>query len=500
MTNGREDTSPPGFLTLTPLPGLNVGKLPPITTSTFTARSPENTPLANRASTSANPDPVISPAFVEPNYEVLGSLLRDRRRQVYNEGLHTKLDYYSEEYDEERERDGAKTGTEEYDEERERDEAKTGMGAGLKGNLMAGGLRNREQEMVNPYSQPNASMTYGQPPGYLFLTPIDSTSCMTPFVRWIKDYPILDGLKMPSHVGSYDGKRDPDNYLHLFEDDTLQILGLHEEQRISSFVHGLKTRSLVEFLSTDLPTTYKGLMEKTYIWIEAKEFATNRTSIDHKEGFNSCADTKDNIIVNAKYPKQKVIIRKQLPTSFKRKLQDLLRSNTNAFAWNYADMTGNLRTIMVGGNPFNTEHKLNEYKHITPVKQKKRGLAPEQNKAACKEVDELMKAGILREVKDQTWVANPVMVKKSDRDWRMCVDFTDINKACLKDCYPLLEIDWNVESLLGFQLKCFLDAYKGYHQIQTSKGDEDKTTFFTRKGVFCYWKMPFGLKNARATY
>ncbi|GKF91278.1 reverse transcriptase domain-containing protein, partial [Tanacetum coccineum] len=94
----------------------------------------------------------------------------------------------------------------------------------------------------------------------------------------------------------------------------------------------------------------------------------------------------------------------------------------------------------------------------------------------------------------------PVMVKKSDGGWRMCVDFTDINKAFPKDCYPLPKIDWNVESLSGFRLKCFLDAYKGYHQIQMAEGDEDKTAYFAGEGVFCYRKMPFGLKNARATY
>ncbi|GJX24073.1 reverse transcriptase domain-containing protein [Tanacetum coccineum] len=92
------------------------------------------------------------------------------------------------------------------------------------------------------------------------------------------------------------------------------------------------------------------------------------------------------------------------------------------------------------------------------------------------------------------------MVKKSDEGWRMCVDFTDINKACPKDCYPLPEIDWKIESLLGFRLKCFLDVYKGYHQIQIAEEDEDKTAFYAGEGVFCYKKMPFGLKKAGATY
>nr|GFD20918.1 reverse transcriptase domain-containing protein [Tanacetum cinerariifolium] len=67
-------------------------------------------------------------------------------------------------------------------------------------------------------------------------------------------------------------------------------------------------------------------------------------------------------------------------------------------------------------------------------------------------------------------------------------------------CYSLPIIEWKVESLSGFRLNCFLDAYKGYHQIQMVEGDKDKTTFFAGEGVFCYRKMPFGLKNAGATY
>ncbi|GJW37100.1 hypothetical protein Tco_0060020 [Tanacetum coccineum] len=103
MTSEREDTPPSGISTLTPLAGPNLGELPPIIASTFTIRSPKNTLLTNRASTSANRDPVISPTFMEANYKVFASHLRDRRRQVRNEDLHTELDYYSEEYDEERE-------------------------------------------------------------------------------------------------------------------------------------------------------------------------------------------------------------------------------------------------------------------------------------------------------------------------------------------------------------------------------------------------------------
>ncbi|GJY78562.1 hypothetical protein Tco_0484363 [Tanacetum coccineum] len=96
-------TPPLSFSTLTLIPSSN--ELPPINVSTFTTRTPENTPLTNHASTSANRDPMISQTFVEANYEVLESLLRERRWQKRNKDLRTKLEYFSEEYDEERERE-----------------------------------------------------------------------------------------------------------------------------------------------------------------------------------------------------------------------------------------------------------------------------------------------------------------------------------------------------------------------------------------------------------
>ncbi|GJY20176.1 reverse transcriptase domain-containing protein [Tanacetum coccineum] len=106
----------------------------------------------------------------------------------------------------------------------------------------------------------------------------------------------------------------------------------------------------------------------------------------------------------------------------------------------------------------------------------------------------------MKEVHYLSWLSNPVMVKKHDRSWQMCVDFKYLNKACPKDGYPLPEIDWKVESLCGYLFKYFLYAYKGYHQIKMAKEDEEKTAFITSQGIFCYSKMSFGLKNVGATY
>nr|GEZ85132.1 reverse transcriptase domain-containing protein [Tanacetum cinerariifolium] len=119
----------------------------------------------------------------------------------------------------------------------------------------------------------------------------------------------------------------------------------------------------------------------------------------------------------------------------------LQRHNLDIFAWKPADMTRVPHHI--------AEHKLNICEGRLPVRQKKRRQAHERNKEIYKEVEKLVNAGIMKEVHYHSWLSNPVMLKKHDDGWRMCVDFKDLNKACPKDGYPLSEIDWKVESLCG---------------------------------------------------
>ena len=90
--------------------------------------------------------------------------------------------------------------------------------------------------------------------------------------------------------------------------------------------------------------------------------------------------------------------------------------------------------------------------------------------------------------------------KKKNDKWRVCVDFTDLNKACLKDSFPLPHIDRLVESTSGNKLQSFRDAFAGYKQIMMNPEDQDKMAFYTEQGIFCYQVMPFELKNAEATY
>ncbi|GJR42638.1 reverse transcriptase domain-containing protein, partial [Tanacetum coccineum] len=201
---------------------------------------------------------------------------------------------------------------------------------------------------------------------------------------------------------------------------------------------------------------------------------------------------KEEMEINHLYPDQKFMIGTSLPLKLKEESKKLLRANLDMFAWSPLDMTGIPREL--------AEHRLNIHPRTFPVRQKKRVLAQERNDAINQEVIRLVEARILKEVYFPRWVANPVIVQKNDGIWRMCIDFTNLNKACPKDSYPLPKIDQKIESLEGFRFKCFLDAYKGYHQIRMAEEDEEKTAFHTEHGTFCYEKMPFGLRNAGATY
>nr|GEU38297.1 reverse transcriptase domain-containing protein [Tanacetum cinerariifolium] len=187
------------------------------------------------------------------------------------------------------------------------------------------------------------------------------------------------------------------------------------------------------------------------------------------------------VALHPDFPDQEVAIGGTLSDKGCTELCSILKKNLDIFAWKPSNMTGVPRSVV--------EHRLNIREGYSPVRQKKMGKAPERAKAIQAEVQKLVEAGIMREVYYHDWLSNPVMVKKHDGSWRMRVIFTDLNKACSQDCYPLQEIDWKVESLYGYPFKCFLDAYKGYHQIQLAEADEEKTAFHTGQGSYTEAEM-----------
>jgi hypothetical protein len=173
-------------------------------------------------------------------------------------------------------------------------------------------------------------------------------------------------------------------------------------------------------------------------------------------------------------------------------LVDFLSANADIFAWSPSDMPGIPREV--------AEHSLDILPHFRAVQQRLRHFDEERRRAIGEELQKLLEAGFIKEVFYPTWLANPVLVKKKNGKWRMCVDYTSINKACPKVPFPLPRIDQIVDLTAGCELLCFLDAYSGYHQIKMKESDQLATSFITTFGMFCYVMMPFGLRNAGATY
>jgi hypothetical protein len=150
-------------------------------------------------------------------------------------------------------------------------------------------------------------------------------------------------------------------------------------------------------------------------------------------------------------------------------LVDFLRANADVFAWSPSDMPGIPREV--------AEHSLNIRAAARPVKQPLCRFDEEKRRAIGEEIRKLLAAGFIKEVFHPEWLANPVLVRKKGGKWRMCVDYT-----------------------AGCETLSFLDAYSGYHQIRMKESDRLATSFITPFGMYCYVTMPFGLRNAGATY
>jgi hypothetical protein len=144
-----------------------------------------------------------------------------------------------------------------------------------------------------------------------------------------------------------------------------------------------------------------------------------------------------------------------------KKLLDFLCKNKDVFAWCASDVRGVSRDII--------EHGLNMDPLIRPKKQKLREMCDDKVAAVKVEVQRLLDANVIREIKYPTWLANTVLARKKNGKWRMCIDFTGLNKACLKDDFPLPRIDGVVDDVGNSQLMSLLDCFSGYHQIWMTK-------------------------------
>ncbi|CAA0839165.1 Unknown protein, partial [Striga hermonthica] len=187
-----------------------------------------------------------------------------------------------------------------------------------------------------------------------------------------------------------------------------------------------------------------------------------------------------------------IMVGMELQEPIKTQLITLLREYVDIFAFTPEDLVGIDREV--------AEHKLNIDPKMRPVKQKRRHFGAELDIIMGNEVEKMIQAGHVKPIQFPEWLSNQVMVRKAENKWRMCTDFRDLNKACPKDHYPLPRIDQLVDSTAGCELLSMMDASQGYHQIPLAVEDQKRVSFVTSKGTYCYVVMPFGLRNAGATY
>ncbi|XP_058223017.1 uncharacterized protein LOC131332738 [Rhododendron vialii] len=186
------------------------------------------------------------------------------------------------------------------------------------------------------------------------------------------------------------------------------------------------------------------------------------------------------------------LIGSSLSMDEREEMYQFLMRNIEVFAWTPQDMPG--------VDPSFAMHSLNVDPNRRPVVQKVRRSSAAHTEAVIAEVNQLLEAGAIREVLYPTWLANPVVVPKKNGKLRVCVDYTNLNDACPMDRFPLPRIEQMVDATAGCERLSFMDAYRGYHQIALDPEDQEKTAFISPRGTFCYKVVPFGLKNAGATF
>ena len=170
----------------------------------------------------------------------------------------------------------------------------------------------------------------------------------------------------------------------------------------------------------------------------------------------------------------------------------LLKEFKDVFAWDYNEMPRL--------DPGLVAHTLNVDPRAKLVAQTTRIFHTEIEGQIVKEIQKLLATGFIKPIQHPRWLSNIVPVKKKNGQIRCCVDFRNLNKACLKDEFPLPNMDLLIDSAAGNAMFSFMDGFSGYNQIMMAPKDAEKITFKTPMGNFYYTVMPFGLKNASATY
>ncbi|GKV37820.1 hypothetical protein SLEP1_g45796 [Rubroshorea leprosula] len=170
------------------------------------------------------------------------------------------------------------------------------------------------------------------------------------------------------------------------------------------------------------------------------------------------------------------------------------RSAPNIMYYHCFESLGLDLALLQRGSNITRQPEVARHCYITSVTRPQKGQDQTSETISQEVHDNQQVMGV--EVDYCEWVANPLLVKKANGKWRICIDYTNLNKTSPKDCYPVPNIDKLVEAAFGNERLSLLDAYSGYHQVLMALEDEEKTSFYVDDEIYCFVMMPFGLKNA----
>ncbi|GKV18409.1 hypothetical protein SLEP1_g28797 [Rubroshorea leprosula] len=249
------------------------------------------------------------------------------------------------------------------------------------------------------------------------------------------------------------------------------------------------------FKKVELVATLRGSSESHRLTQHGQQ-TMSILDIEHRpEGVEQKAEPVElveTVPLNPDFLERTIKVDTKLATEERAELLEFLRVNQDVFAWTMDEMPGILAELIV--------HKLSTDPMKRLMVQKRRLFGLEKQATIDEEIQKLLQASFIRRVEYFEWVSNPVLVKKPNGKWRMCIDFTNLNEACLKDPYPLPNVEKLVERAVEHERMSFLDASSSYHQVQLLLDDQEKIAFYAGDAIYYYVMMPSGLKNASATY
>ncbi|MCO5559818.1 hypothetical protein L7F22_013422 [Adiantum nelumboides] len=215
-------------------------------------------------------------------------------------------------------------------------------------------------------------------------------------------------------------------------------------------------------------------------------------TIDTEEDSTLLAREEDTVPVPIKGDDKVVLLGASLEPSLWDELISLCQEYHDIFAWDYTELKGFPPELVV--------HRIPLKPGALPVRQRQRRLPEHYREGVYMEIKKLLEAGLIFPVDNTEWVSPIVVVPKKNKHLRICVDYKQLNKATIKDYYPLPFIDQILDSLAGREIYAFLDCFSRYNQMAIADEDKLKTTFTTIFGTYAYHVMPFGLCNAPSSY